>query len=339
MILFGAIGGAFVITSFAATPYALAQLSSASTGNGASIATNTQAIDGKMIIFNGNAPTTSTSSSSPQTAAKTTPTSSTSSAASNSTHATSTSSSTPSGSSSGGSNSGGNSTPQSCVYTTTSSQTSNGQYDWPSSVPYIIGAASNPWVGSNIWSNNSAYNQTLCEYTPANWYVSVNVNTNFGGVQAYPNTGFNMDGAVDSSKSVTSSWNVTIPTDNTKTAGWAAYDLWFNSWADEVMIQTDLTANSYYDCTAEATATFSGMPWHLCVFGSERVWKPGTDDQHMLNQASGSVDVLAMLEWMEQNGYLPQGSTWTAGSFGFEVCDTEGNTQTFEVNNFTWDAQ
>jgi hypothetical protein len=42
---------------------------------------------------------------------------------------------------------------------------------------------------------------------------------------------------------------------------------------------------------------------------------------------------------MEQNGWLPANSTWTAGSFGFEICDTEGITQTFKVNGFTWDAQ
>ena len=81
------------------------------------------------------------------------------------------------------------------------------------------------------------------------------------------------------------------------------------------------------------------MPWHLCVFGTERVWKPGTDDSHLINQAAGSIDVRAMLVWMEANGYLPAGSTWTAASFGFEICDTRGNTQSFAVNGFTWDTQ
>jgi hypothetical protein len=42
---------------------------------------------------------------------------------------------------------------------------------------------------------------------------------------------------------------------------------------------------------------------------------------------------------MEQNGYLPKNSTWTAGSFGFEVCDTGGATETFKVNAFSWTAK
>jgi len=214
----------------------------------------------------------------------------------------------------------------------------NGHCPFPSD-SYIIGANSNPYVDQNVWSGNGSYQQTLYANSPEDWYITANADTDFGGVLTYPNTGFDMTGTVDGFSSITSSWNVTIPTNTATTAGWAAYDLWFNNWADEVMIQTDITANSYYDCTAVATAIFSGMPWHLCVFGSERVWKPGTDDSHLINQASGSVDVRSILVWMEQNGYLPTSSTWTAGSFGFEVCDTEGNTQIFQVNDFSWDAE
>jgi hypothetical protein len=212
-----------------------------------------------------------------------------------------------------------------------------GQCNYPS-YPQIIGANSDPWVGENVWSGDTSYQQTLYANSPSDWYVTANANTNFGGVLAYPNTGFYMSGAIDSFSSVTSSFSTNFP-HNAATAGWAAYDLWFNDWADEVMIQTDISANSDYDCTAVTTATFGGMPWHLCVFGSERVWKPGTDDGHIINQASGTLDIKAFRVWMEQNGYLPAGSTWTAGSYGFEICDTGGTTEKFQVTGFSWTAQ
>ena len=178
--------------------------------------------------------------------------------------------------------------------------------------------------------------------------VNVNNTTGGGGVLAYPNVGwFPNSGSpevpVDSYSSIISSWNVTIPTDTSTIAAWAGYDLWFNGpWSndpDEVMIQPDITANQNYDCNAVTSTTFAGMPWHLCVFGNERVWKPGTDDQHLINQPSGTINVLAMIQWMEQYGYLPKGSTWYAESFGFEICNTSGTTQTFAVNDFTWDQQ
>jgi hypothetical protein len=202
----------------------------------------------------------------------------------------------------------------------------------------ISGADSQPWVGQDVWSGDTAYRQQLFANNPGDWYVTANANTNFGGVLTYPNTGFYMAGTIDSFTSITSSFSTTFP-HNAATAGWAAYDLWFNNWADEVMIQTDISANSFYDCSPVVTATFGGEPWHLCVFGSERVWKHGTDDSHPINQASGTVDVRAMLTWMEQHGYLPAGSTWTSGSFGFEICDTGGTTEKFQLNGFSWTAR
>jgi len=212
----------------------------------------------------------------------------------------------------------------------------SGQKDFP--YAKITGVASTPWIGPNVWSGGPTYKQTLYANSPGDWYVSVSANTNFGGVAAYPNSGWNQGKAVDAYHSIVTSWSVSIPADSTKVAGWAGYDLWFNNWADEVMILVDITAPSQYNSTAVATATFGGMPWHLLVFGSERVWKPGTDDQHLISRATGSLDVQPFLTWMEQHGYLPAASTWTAGSFGFEVCDTHAVTQEFRVRDFAWAA-
>jgi hypothetical protein len=206
-----------------------------------------------------------------------------------------------------------------------------------SAVPYITGASGDPYINQNIWASDGKYQQSLYAASPRDWYITANANTNFGGVLTYPNVGWNMSGTVDSKAVTTSSWSTTMP-HNAETAAWAAYDLWFNNWADEVMIQTDVAANSYYNCTAVATATFGGQPWHMCQFGSERVWKPGTDDNHLINRASGTLDIKAMLVWMEQHGYLPASSTWTAGSYGFEVCDTGGLTQKLAVNGFSWSS-
>ena len=207
-----------------------------------------------------------------------------------------------------------------------------------SSHAQIIGTDTDPSVDQNVWSGDLSYKQKLYANNPGDWYVTAAANTHFGGVLTFPNTGFYMSGAVDRFSSITSSFSTTFP-HNAATVGWAAYDLWLNNWADEVMIQTDISANSFYDCSSVVTATFGGEPWHLCVFGSERVWKRGTDDSHRINQAAGTVDIKSILVWMEQHGYLPAGSTWTAGSFGFEICDTGGIDENFQVNGFSWTAR
>lgn len=203
--------------------------------------------------------------------------------------------------------------------------------------PTITGANSDPWVDQNVWTGNNAYHQTLYANSPGDWEIVANGDFGNGGVQTYPNTGFWMTGALDSSTSITSSFSTSIPHD-AQTIGWAAYDLWLNNWANEIMIQTDIAANEWYQCTASASATFNGSPWHLCVYGSELIWKHGTDETHLINESSGSIDVRAMLVWLEQHGYLPAGSTWTAASYGFEVCNTSGVDATFRVNGFSWAA-
>jgi hypothetical protein len=203
---------------------------------------------------------------------------------------------------------------------------------------FITGASGDPYLNQNVWAGTSTYKQSLHGASPEDWYVLSSANTNFGGVLTFPNTGFNMAGTVDGKSAVTSSWSTDFP-HNAQTAAWAAYDLWFNNWNDEVMIQTDISANSYYDCASVATAVFDGNPWHMCRFGSERVWKPGTDDSHRVNKPSGSIDIKAILVWMERNGSLPTSSTWTAASYGFEVCDTGALNEKFWVNGFSWNAK
>lgn len=231
-----------------------------------------------------------------------------------------------------------------------------------SDVAYIVTGDANygPFVNQNVWGAvPTAFKQKLYANSPRDWYIVVNKpsdnpsdpNAN-GTVSNYPNMGFWMRGKIDDYKTISSSWNVAIP-HNTSSAGWAAYDLWFNDNQDEVMIQADIGANSYFGCTSVATATFSGQPWHMCVFGNERVWKRGTDDNHLVNLASGTVDIKEILTWMEGHTFvdpntnatrqqLMPGSVWqtsyVGASFGFEVPSTSGLDATYRVNDFSWTA-
>lgn len=199
-------------------------------------------------------------------------------------------------------------------------------------------------VSQNVWgAGGTDYTQTLYANSPGDWKIVSNVTNNTSGaVLTFPAAGwYPATNLVDSYKSITSSWNVTMPTADGITVGWAAYDLWFNGWDDEVMIQAYVDENSDYDCTVVDTLTLSGITWNMCEFGGERVWRPGSSFGHLTNQAVGSVDVLAIIKHMETDNSepdkLPVNSTMYAMSFGFEVCHTNGP-QTFQVNNFTWNA-
>jgi hypothetical protein len=100
------------------------------------------------------------------------------------------------------------------------------------------------------------------------------------------------------------------------------------------MIQHDFAGNG--PCPTKATATFGGsggvpsQSWQLCQYGTELIWKlQGGSEQ------SGTVDVLGMLTWLEGHGYLPSSSTLTDISYGWEICSTGGQPETFNLSKFT----
>ena len=207
--------------------------------------------------------------------------------------------------------------------------------------PQITGASSDPWVDQNVWSPIPGWQQTLFANGPGDWQVVANMPAGNTGVVSYPNTGVYLSGTVDSYSQITSSFSETMNI-NSQTSAWAMYDLWFNNWTDEVMIQYDFANNG--DCTPVATASFggsNGVPvqnWHLCdLGGGTLVWKLGSGEgAAKQSEQSGSIDILAMIQWLESHGgYLPTGSTWTALSDGWEIASTGGQNETFNLSSYS----
>ena len=206
--------------------------------------------------------------------------------------------------------------------------------------PQITGVNSDPYVDQNVWSPISGWQQTLSANGPGDWQVVANMPAGNTGVVSYPNTGVYLSGAVDSYSQTTSSFRETMNA-NPQTSAWAMYDLWYNNWSDEVMIQYDFANNG--DCTPLATATFGGsngvpvQQWHLCDFGGGTLdWKLGSGEgAQKQDEQSGSIDILAMTKWLETHGYLPANSTWTAISDGWEICSTGGSNETFQLSNYS----
>lgn len=215
-----------------------------------------------------------------------------------------------------------------------------GPYTYPS-IAYSNGETT---VGQDVWNPISGWSQTLRATNPGNWYVTAEMPAGNTAVVSYPNTGTPYgEKLLSSFHRITSSFSESMHAVS-QTSAWAAFDLWFNNWSDEVMIQHDFAGNG--SCTPVATHTFGGsngvpvQSWNLCVFGSERVWKlaGNSGPESTSNEQSGSVDILSMLTWMENNGYLPRNSTVTDLSYGFEICSTGGKPETFSVSRFSISA-
>ena len=198
-------------------------------------------------------------------------------------------------------------------------------------------------VGNNMFSSGT---QTLHASSPGDWEISANWPAGNTGVETYPSLSADYHELVNgtwitrplsSLGSMVSSFNETMNA-TSKTSAWAMYDIWMGS-GDEVMIQHDFANNGY--CHVVATMAFGGsygVPvrnWHLCDFGTAMAWKLGTDDNNKVSEQSGSIDILGMLTWLENHGYLPRNDTLGAIGYGWEICSTGGVNENFQVSKFS----
>ena len=218
----------------------------------------------------------------------------------------------------------------------------------------IIGTTSSTYIGNNVWNPISGARQTLSANDPGDWQVTANLPVGNSAVVSYPSIGANYGQITDvptpltSYSSIHSSFsenmNATIGT-----SAWAAYDIWLGPdncspaaskcAGYEVMIQHDFAGNG--DCTTVASASFGGsggvpaQDWHLCKYGSELIWKLGAGEQNRVSERSGSVDILSMLTWLVNHRYLPAHTgLWQIG-YGWEICSTGGQPESFTVSNYS----
>jgi hypothetical protein len=207
-------------------------------------------------------------------------------------------------------------------------------------------------IDQNIWNTGSCpgLTQTLSANSPEDYQVQADYPTSStGAICAYPNVWpHDAQGAIDSYQQTTSTFSESFP-HNAGTQAHAMFDLWFNNWAYEVMVQYDFSNDGACQGSwpeVKTNLTFGGsngvpvQQWHLCTGngGKSLVFKLGAaDGAQEQSESSGSVDLLAMLQYAENNGYLPAGATWTALSMGWEIASTGGQNETFTGSGFTVD--
>lgn len=193
----------------------------------------------------------------------------------------------------------------------------------------------NTVVGQNVWNPIPGWSQTLHATTPGNWWVTANMPAGNTAVVSFPNTGqeYYYTNTLGGFSSIYAFFTEDMhPT--SKTSAEAAFDIWLNNWHNEVMIQNDIVNRG--TCPVSATATFGGsggvpvQHWNLCKYGKELIWQLTGQGER-----SSTVDILAMLRWLVSHGYLPHGSGLTDISYGFEICSTGGQQETFTLSRFS----
>jgi hypothetical protein len=198
---------------------------------------------------------------------------------------------------------------------------------------------------------NSGQNWVITTNAPVN-------STN--AVTAYPNAATqSYSGPVDGYTSLTSSYNQTMPVGSSMTS-WAMVETYYTAPGHqvaetdyEVSIQVDF-ANDNAACPATLSqngsgaqwnygivandVNFGGTLWHLCdgqanhqsggacptayPYCGQLVWKQGCDEnaRPVTATASGTVDIKAMVQWLEDND-APESSGLSANQLWGNVAD------------------
>jgi hypothetical protein len=211
-----------------------------------------------------------------------------------------------------------------------------GPYEY---APISASNGSNTQVINNIWNPVSGVSQTLKAANPGQWSVVATMPASNTAVISYPDTqqvfttSNNTPQLISSFTAITSSYTVSGPGSGSGNDYEAAYDLWAgtgtNNYSQEIMIWVDnhgqTPAGKKVDTTTIDGATYD-------------VWAETGDNPVSMvlrsNKTSGTVDILAALQWLINSNHMRPDSGLNQIDFGFEICSTGGTAKTFTTSRY-----
>ena len=222
-------------------------------------------------------------------------------------------------------------------------------------------------TANNCWADPSC-KQTVTAVDPGNWSVSADEPAGNGSVKTAPEaqqqfnnwcaavgTWSNLDpgGCGNSTQSdtplsamsqLTSTYAESTPHNSQTIAQWA-WDNWLSNdsgYPSEVMVWVDNNGrcnSGSFGTQVHAPVTIAGQEWtpHQYPNGSEFIWSldgPGGAGT-CAQQASGTVDLLALLKWMQANRDAAPGATLSLVDGVWEICSTGGQPENFTVTRYS----
>jgi hypothetical protein len=196
--------------------------------------------------------------------------------------------------------------------------------------------ASDQWA---TWSNGgyTLYNdvwggghgpQTIWANSYSNWGVSSD-QPNTGGVKSFPNATRPVGTAIGSLHTVRSSFNVSVPGSG---AYESAYDIWAGNNAYEIMLWMNKTGAVGPLGSLQTSATVGGSTWN--VYSGSNGANAVYSFVRTGNQSSGTVDILAVLNWIRGRGWFGN-VVLNEVQFGFEITSTNNTYLNFTTNSFS----
>jgi hypothetical protein len=218
----------------------------------------------------------------------------------------------------------------------TQTSTSPGSWAWCSSAALGMHTTADGRFDlyNNEWNTSATPGpQTICGNSESDWQVTSTQRADNTEVLTYPSVQLNYNGTngypLTKFTAMTSSYTETMNAVSGTDAE-AAYDIWINSLKKEVMIWVDNHGQTPAGSKV-ATTTFSGATWDLYVT-SNRSYMAFVREG---NAPSGTVDILAALNYLEGRGDLSGSDVLWQVNFGWEICSTAGAAETFTMSNYS----
>ncbi|MFE6610665.1 hypothetical protein [Amycolatopsis sp. NPDC057786] len=181
-------------------------------------------------------------------------------------------------------------------------------------------------VRNNVWGGGAGP-QSIWANSYSNFGVWAN-HPNTGGVKSYPHSAKNVGRPLSGLRTLSSSFNVSRPGGG---AYATAYDIWANNNAYEIMLWMNKQGAVGAIGSKETTVSVGGHTWD--VYRGSNGANAVFSFLRTSNTNAGSVDVLAVLNWIKNRGWY---GDVTVGEvqFGFEITSSSGG-MNFSSNSYS----
>jgi hypothetical protein len=178
---------------------------------------------------------------------------------------------------------------------------------------------------NNIWGSGAGA-QCIWANSGTNWGVNAN-HPNTGGIKSYPNAKKVINKSITSLGSLTSSYNVTVPSSGAYNT---SYDIWDTNYDYEVMLWVNHTSNVGPLGTSQGNLTLGGSTW--TVYKGNNTANDVFSFVRTSNSSSGSVNILPILQWIKDTKKWFGNVTIGDLQLGFEITSSSGGLD-FTVNS------
>ncbi|MFD5074576.1 hypothetical protein [Streptomyces sp. NPDC058371] len=180
---------------------------------------------------------------------------------------------------------------------------------------------------NNIWGSGAG-SQCIWANSGTNWGVWAN-HPNTGGIKSYPNSKKVINKSITSLSSLTSSYDVSVPSSGAYNT---SYDIWDTAYDYEIMLWVNYNGAVGPLGSHQGNVSLGGHTW--AVYKGDNGANQVFSFLRTSDSSSGTVNILPVLKWIKDTKGWMGNETIGDVQFGYEITSSSGGLN-FTTNNLT----